>query len=160
MFSLPRSDSDEMYRDFGSNGLRLGCLISQSNPPLHKAMESSILLIKVSSPADVLWSSLLLDPIQLTIYINLNRQLLSDAYRRAVRWLEGQAGQGIKWRKSNAGHFIWIDLRGFLAPEGGVKAEEELAERFWNSGVNVVSLSLLPPLFDSFPLFSKFPFTG
>lgn len=38
-------------KDWGANGLRLGALVSQSNPELHTAMESSCLLMKVSSVA-------------------------------------------------------------------------------------------------------------
>lgn len=38
-------------KDWSANGLRLGALISQSNPALHTAMESSCLLMKVSSVA-------------------------------------------------------------------------------------------------------------
>lgn len=38
-------------KDWGANGFRIGCLISQANPQLHTAMESSCLLMKISSPA-------------------------------------------------------------------------------------------------------------
>jgi 1-aminocyclopropane-1-carboxylate synthase len=38
-------------KDWGANGFRIGCLISQGNPQLHTAMESSCLLMKISSPA-------------------------------------------------------------------------------------------------------------
>mgnify|MGYP001572082241 FL=1 len=38
-------------KDWSSNGLRIGALISQGNPELHAAMESSCLLMKISSAA-------------------------------------------------------------------------------------------------------------
>lgn len=36
-------------KDWGANGLRLGALVSQANPALVTAMESSCLLMKISS---------------------------------------------------------------------------------------------------------------
>ena len=38
-------------KDWGANGLRIGALVSQANPDLHVAMESSCLLMKISSAA-------------------------------------------------------------------------------------------------------------
>ncbi|GAA5956944.1 hypothetical protein JCM21900_006714 [Sporobolomyces salmonicolor] len=129
-------------KDFSANGLRLGVLVTQANPQLHTAMESSCLLMKISSASDVLWSSLLLDPGALPTYLELNRARLAGAYRTATAFLDLH---GIAYRPSNAGHFIWIDLRRFLPArseagevlEGGVAREEELANRFLRHGVNV-----------------------
>lgn len=118
-------------------------MISQANPALHTAMESSCLLMKISSPADALWSGLLLDPVNLPLYIELNQSKLATSYARAIKFLKSHQ---IDYRNSNAGHFIWIDLRRFL-PEvdslGQVikcdfKREDELALKFATAGVNVV----------------------
>ena len=54
---------------------------------------------------DILWSGLLLDPIGLPTYINLNRSLLAESYARAVSFLKAHS---ISYRLSNAGHFIFI----------------------------------------------------
>ncbi|GAA5891126.1 hypothetical protein JCM5296_004900 [Sporobolomyces johnsonii] len=129
-------------KDFSANGLRLGVLVTQANPQLHTAMESSCLLMKISSASDILWSSLLLDPVALPAYLELNRARLAGAYRTATAFLDSH---GIAYRPSNAGHFIWIDLRRFLPArseagevlEDGVAREEELANRFLRHGVNV-----------------------
>ncbi|GAA5933304.1 uncharacterized protein JCM15063_001278 [Sporobolomyces koalae] len=130
-------------KDWGVNGLRLGVLVSQSNPDLHTAMESSCLLMKISSASDALWSSLLLDPVALPHYLEMNRTRLAQAYQAAINFLECH---GIDYRPSNAGHFVWIDLRRFLPEtaaedgrrlESGVEQEEELANHFLRHGINV-----------------------
>ncbi|KDE03099.1 hypothetical protein MVLG_06396 [Microbotryum lychnidis-dioicae p1A1 Lamole] len=127
-------------KDWGANGLRIGALISQANPELHIAMESSCLLMKISSPADALWSSLLLDPVALPKYIEMNQSKLAEHYQVAVDWLKRHE---IPFRPSNAAHFIWIDLRKWLptqtsdgqAIEPGMAQEAELAARFAEQGV-------------------------
>ncbi|GAA5972171.1 hypothetical protein JCM11641_002528 [Rhodosporidiobolus odoratus] len=129
-------------KDFGANALRLGVLVSQANPDLHTAMESSCLLMKISSAADVCWSSLLLDSVALPTYLALNRSRLSSAYSRATTFL---SFHGIPYRPSNAGHFIFIDLRRLLPDhdENGMKLlddvarEGELAKHFLGHGVNL-----------------------
>ncbi|GAA5873855.1 hypothetical protein JCM16303_002611 [Sporobolomyces ruberrimus] len=130
-------------KDWGVNGLRLGVLVSQSNPELHTAMESSCLLMKISSASDILWSSLLLDPIALPHYLGMNRSRLSQAYSNATEFLEKWR---IPYRPSNAGHFVWIDLRRYLPErswetgqylENGFEREEELAKHFLRNGINV-----------------------
>lgn len=135
-------------KDWGVNGLRLGVLVSQANPELHTAMESSCLLMKISSASDILWSSLLLDPVALPTYLEMNRSRLAQAYQHAIRFLEEHE---ITYRPSNAGHFVWIDLRRYLPDramedgrylETGVEREEELAKHFLRNGINVVCLTL------------------
>ncbi|KAM0755853.1 PLP-dependent transferase [Meredithblackwellia eburnea MCA 4105] len=129
-------------KDWSSNGLRIGALISQANEELHRAMESSCLLMKISSAADILWSGLLLDPVALPTYVDRNRALLAESYQRAVSFLKTH---NIPYRKSNAGHFIFIDLRRFLpstdaegkAIESAVAQEEELYNCFMRKGVIV-----------------------
>lgn len=124
-------------------------------------MESSCLLMKVSSAADALWSGLLLDPVALPEYLKMNQQKLSEAYSDAVAFLEEHK---IPFRPSNAGHFIWIDLRAFLPTETlsgeplelGMPQEEELVNRFAKAGVVVVRRTFpLPPL--AAPLISPRP---
>lgn len=40
-----------MSKDFGSNGLRVGVLVSQHNKQLIKSFNGSAILMKISSPA-------------------------------------------------------------------------------------------------------------
>jgi hypothetical protein len=102
--------------------------------------------MKISSASDILWSSLLLDPIALPFYLEMNRSRLSQAYGTAIEFLEKHR---IPYRPSNAGHFVWIDLRKYLPEqsaedgrylESGVEREEELAKHFLRNGINVVRL--------------------
>lgn len=91
---------------------------------------------------DHLWSGLLLDPVGLPEYLDLNRDLLASSYQLAVSFLTSHR---IPFRHSNAGHFIWIDLREYLpthdragaALEPGMAREEELAARLTANRVNV-----------------------
>ncbi|BGP41492.1 hypothetical protein JCM10449v2_005480 [Rhodotorula kratochvilovae] len=121
-------------KDFGCNGLRLGVLVSQANPDVHTAVESSALLMKVSSAADALFSSLLLSP-SLPAFLSLNQARLAAAYARATAFL---AAQGVPYRPASAGHFVWVDLRAWL-PRGKGDAEGEavLAQALWSAGVNL-----------------------
>lgn len=125
-------------KDWGSNGLRVGALISQRNSELHTAMQSSCLLMKISSVSDALWSSLLMNRVELPIYLRLNQQALADAYTLATTWLKKHS---IPYRASNAGHFIMIDLRKWLPSHlDGYAAEEELSDMLNRNGVNLVSI--------------------
>lgn len=70
-------------------------------------MESSCLLMKVSSAADALWSGLLLDPVALPEYVKMNQEKLAGAYSDAVSWLKPH---NIPFRPSNAGQCVrpWL----------------------------------------------------
>ncbi|BGP33416.1 hypothetical protein JCM10296v2_005217 [Rhodotorula toruloides] len=128
-------------KDFGVNGLRLGVVVTRSNA-MHTAMESSALLMKISSASDALWSGLLLDSTALPHYLSLNRSRLTSAYTRATSFLQTHQ---ISYRPAQAGHFVWIDLSRFLPTqdeEGKVLAddverEEVLVQRFLRHGVNL-----------------------
>ena len=50
-FPIQLTSSGRMSKDFGSNGLRIGVLVSQHNPDLIKSFGVSNILMKVSSPA-------------------------------------------------------------------------------------------------------------
>ncbi|EIW73272.1 hypothetical protein TREMEDRAFT_24846 [Tremella mesenterica DSM 1558] len=100
-----------MSKDFCANGLRVGALISQNNPLLLRAMANTSMLMKISSPADVIYSSLLTDKEQLHQFIELNRAKLGEAHAYIRNWFEER---GVKVADSNAGHFVWVDLGGKL----------------------------------------------
>ncbi|GJN90305.1 hypothetical protein Rhopal_003314-T1 [Rhodotorula paludigena] len=128
-------------KDFGCNGLRIGVLVSQANPDVHVAIESSALLMKVSSAADMLWSSLLLDDPSLSTFLTLNLSRLRAAYARTVAFLTTHE---IPFRPAEAGHFVWVDLTRYLPPCGNdMEREGALAERMWAQGLNLVRLTAL-----------------
>lgn len=125
-------------KDWGSNGLRIGALISQHNPALVSALESACLLMKVSSAADATWCSLLLNLRKRDEYITLNQAALREAYDYATTWLESHA---IPYRPSSAGHFVFCDFRKFLPALGDGFGEWDregaLADKLVAHGVNL-----------------------
>lgn len=88
-----------MSKDFCANGLRVGALISQANPLLLRAMAATSMLMKISSPADVIWSALLTDREKLGEFVALNRQRLSEAGAFVREWFESR---GVPVAHSNA----------------------------------------------------------
>ncbi|KPI45343.1 1-aminocyclopropane-1-carboxylate synthase-like protein 1 [Cyphellophora attinorum] len=95
-------------KDFGANGLRLACLVSQSNPAFHEALTSVALLSSASSMADHTVANLLEDAEFTDQYIQENAKRLSTAYSQVVAFLRKHK---IKYTPgSNAGFFLWVDL--------------------------------------------------
>ncbi|EOR01618.1 1-aminocyclopropane-1-carboxylate synthase-like protein 2 [Wallemia ichthyophaga EXF-994] len=98
-------------KDFASNGLRIGALISQYNADLVGGVTSSSVLMKLSSASEVLWLSLLSDKTFLNWYINENQRRLAGSYAKVTKWCRHM---GIPYEKACAGFFFLIDLREFL----------------------------------------------
>lgn len=122
-----------MSKDFCANGLRVGALVSQANPLLLRAMASTSMLMKISSPADVIWSALLTDEDKLPEFVALNRARLSEAGKYVREWFEAR---GVPVAHSNAGNFVWVDLGarlGFRDP----KEEKRIFQRLLDGGVYV-----------------------
>ena len=95
-------------KDFSANGLRLACLISQSNPAFHEAMTSVALLSSASSMADQVVSEMLEDDAFTDRFIVQNAQRLSNAYSDVVAFIRSH---NIRYTPgSNAGFFLWVDL--------------------------------------------------
>ncbi|WOO77223.1 putative aminotransferase aclI [Vanrija pseudolonga] len=105
-------------KDFGANGLRIGCVISQHNPVVLRALLHTVFLMKVSSAADVIFSSLLNDRETLHRFTAQNRKLLTEAAKHTREWFEER---GCKPLQTNAGHFILVDIR----PRTGITTFEE-----------------------------------
>lgn len=104
-----------MSKDFCSNGLRLGVLLTPHNPRLVRVLAQTSMLMKVSSPADVLFSALLTSPRSPTAsnlpfvdwFIGENRRRLTDAHALVRTWFEKR---GVRVADSCAGHFAWVQL--------------------------------------------------
>ena len=88
---------------------------------------------------DALWSSLL-NSSQLSTYLDLNRQRLLTAYSLVTAFLDSH---GIAYNSVSAGHFVMIDLAGFLPSRSPstaaalTKAELELMHMMIDQGVYV-----------------------
>jgi 1-aminocyclopropane-1-carboxylate synthase len=119
---------------------RLGVLISQGNPTLIKAMAPLSLFMKVSSPADCLFSALLEAPSQdgseqyRTWFIRENQRRLESNYRLARDWL---VDRGFHVVPSNAGHFLWVDIGSKLGWKT-VEDEEEGFATIFDAGLYIV----------------------
>lgn len=68
----------------------MGSLISQANPLLLRAMANTSMLMKISSPADVIWSSLLTDRAALAKFMALNKTRLADAAAYTRDWFQAR----------------------------------------------------------------------
>ncbi|KAL8734962.1 MAG: hypothetical protein Q9181_003011 [Wetmoreana brouardii] len=104
-----------MSKDFSSNGLRSGVLLSQANPSLLQTLKSVAMYTWPTSTTEHCWTTLLNDRPFLDYYLEENRKRLADGYARVTEWLREQ---NIKWVEgSNAGFFLWADFRGVLGKE-------------------------------------------
>ncbi|KAI0880483.1 acc synthase [Annulohypoxylon maeteangense] len=125
-----------MSKDFGSGGMRLGCVISQ-NDEFTKATRA---LCRFSSPSQYsmdLATKILEDQEYVAKFLEKSKLSLTRA-RLVTEDLLNKAGIGFH-QKGNAGFFIWLDLTPFL-PTGetsgdGWAAERLLSQRFTGAGV-------------------------
>ncbi|OCF34966.1 hypothetical protein I316_03513 [Kwoniella heveanensis BCC8398] len=122
-----------MSKDFCANGLRVGSLISQNNPLLLRAMANTSMLMKISSPADVIWSTLLLDPPRLKAFIETNQARLADAHSFTRGWFEAR---GVHVAKSNAGNFIWVNLGAAVGFDDAI-TEKKVFQKLLDGGVYI-----------------------
>ncbi|KAK1849664.1 ACC synthase [Colletotrichum chrysophilum] len=97
-----------MSKDFGANGLRIGAVISQSNPALHKALVAVALYSSPSSASDHIAANILEDEKWSDSLIQENRTRLARRYQLIVRWANSY---GIPFAPgTNAAFFLWADL--------------------------------------------------
>lgn len=97
-----------MSKDFGANGLRVGTIISQSNPELHIALKATTIQSYISGLSDQITASILQDDAFTDKYIQQNREKLSKNHEFTVRLLQKHNIEYM--RGCNAGFFLWIDL--------------------------------------------------
>jgi aspartate/methionine/tyrosine aminotransferase len=113
-----------MSKDFCSNGLRVGALISPWNPDLLAAFATTAVFPWPSSMSDQTWTSILGDEAFLPSYFETLTNRLAKAYDYCVAVLKEQ---NIPYAPVSAGPFIWVDLSSFLAEQS---AEAELDFRW------------------------------
>ncbi|KAI4096428.1 MAG: hypothetical protein LQ344_000936 [Seirophora lacunosa] len=118
-----------MSKDFSSNGLRAGVLLSQHNPSVTRTLKSIAMFSWPASVTEHYWTALLNDRAFLDGYFAENSRRLAAGHARLTGFLRSQ---GVRWVEgSNAGFFLWADFRALLggdivvADEGKEKEEEE-----------------------------------
>ncbi|EXK24703.1 hypothetical protein FOMG_18582 [Fusarium oxysporum f. sp. melonis 26406] len=96
-----------MSKDFGSNGIRLGCVISR-NEAFIRACEANSYFTCPSSLSDLATSRILSDDAFVESLTKTNRLRLAENYTMTAKFLESHQ---IPYKTgSNAGLFIWVDL--------------------------------------------------
>ncbi|KAF7593592.1 hypothetical protein BBP40_011212 [Aspergillus hancockii] len=103
-----------LSKDFGATGLRIGCLISQSNTSLLEAADGISLYNFPSSLADNIAASILLDDEFSRKYIATNQRRLAESYRFVTDFLTRHQ---IPYYKSNAAVFVWMNLAAAVRDE-------------------------------------------
>ncbi|KAM0331448.1 hypothetical protein ACHAQA_003124 [Verticillium albo-atrum] len=100
-----------MSKDFGSNGIRLGCIITK-NEAFQQAIETNSYFTCPSAFADRATSTILADTTFVDAFLATNQSRLAANYALSTRFLEQSE---IPYEKgSNAGFFIWVDLFAWL----------------------------------------------
>ncbi|KAH7006589.1 aspartate aminotransferase [Fusarium venenatum] len=125
-----------LSKDFGATGLRIGCLISQSNPLFHKSLESFSLFNLPSSLADIAAASLLMDKDFTDNYLSLHRSRLAKCYKNVTGFLQRH---GIPYRKSNASLFLMVNLT--AAAHHQVASDDDILALLRKENVHITSAS-------------------
>ncbi|TGZ76173.1 ACC synthase [Ascodesmis nigricans] len=124
-----------MSKDFGSNGLRLGCLITR-----HQDLKSSLLGVGrfpwASSASDVLWTKFLLDEEFKARYFATNSQRIAESYMFLREWLQERRIPFVEG--TTHGFFMWVDMRELLGDQGR-EGERRLMEKLLEVGVWIAS---------------------
>ncbi|RBQ69970.1 hypothetical protein FVER14953_04003 [Fusarium verticillioides] len=123
-----------LSKDFGAAGLRLGAIITRSQPVL-RAIEAAMRFNNPSGASLAIGSAMLEDREWCRAFIDSSRLKLAKAHRHITSQLRDM---GIKYLPgSNAGFFIWVDLSPYLPSDfdGDSNQEFALAKRFHKMGV-------------------------
>ncbi|KAH8801500.1 1-aminocyclopropane-1-carboxylate synthase-like protein 1 [Xylogone sp. PMI_703] len=120
-----------MSKDFCANGLRVGAIISQHNPTLHRAISLTSRFSWASSLSEHAWVMMLNDSHFLDTYFNTLVARLTESYDMCTDLLRKWS---VPYRPANCGQFIWIDLRAFIE-EQTIEAERKLAGEMIRAGI-------------------------
>lgn len=128
----PLSDR-EKQKDFGANGIRLGCVISQRNPDFLHALEANSYFTCPSALSDLATTSVLADEGFVASYIETNKARLEARYATTKDFLEAN---GIPYATGvNAGFFVWVNLFALFAISQGTSSDDlwALQDRLHNT---------------------------
>lgn len=123
-----------LSKDFGAAGLRLGAIITRSQPVL-RAIEAAMRFHNPSGASLAIGNAMLEDRVWCRSFVDSSRSKLSQAHRHVTSQLKAM---NIKYLPgSNAGFFVWIDLSPYLPSEldGELNQEFALAKRLREAGV-------------------------
>ena len=115
-----------MSKDFGANGLRIGCVISPHSPALISALKAHALYTFPSSLSDHITCQVLENDEWTDWYIQENQKRLSENYALTVKFLNDN---GVPYYPgSNAAFFVWANLGAALSQRRLGKEEVTLRD--------------------------------
>ncbi|ESZ90194.1 hypothetical protein SBOR_9418 [Sclerotinia borealis F-4128] len=120
-----------MSKDFCSNGLRIGCIISQHNSTLHRTLGAISKFAWASSLSDHVWTLMLTDQTFLDHYFSTLGQRMTIACEICTQRLKELE---IPYIPASCGPFIWIDLRAYLTSPT-IEAERILSWKMLRCGI-------------------------
>jgi aspartate/methionine/tyrosine aminotransferase len=97
-----------LSKDFGANGLRIGCVISQHNPAMVSTLRAHGICTFPSSPSDHIACNILENDEWTDWYIEENQTRLSQNYALTIKFLKDHDVP--YYPASNAACFVWVDL--------------------------------------------------
>lgn len=124
-----------MSKDFNSSGFRMAVLISPYNADLLLSVKTTSPFMMTSTPANLLWSSLLTDKDWRESFLKENKKRLGEAYDFMAAWLDQH---GVQHLPAYAGLFILANFAPFLVESAanrplldamGVKPDASMLER-------------------------------
>ncbi|KAJ7506142.1 PLP-dependent transferase [Mycena galericulata] len=99
-------------KDFGASGLKLGLLVSPSNPPLIELLRPLFNATPISAASDLLFSRVLADEAFVEQFLSDNRTALRAAYELVAEWM---IFHELPFTRANAGVYVVVDLGPFIA---------------------------------------------
>lgn len=96
-----------LSKDFGANSLRIGCVVSQHNPPLMSVLDAHAAYSFPSALLDFMACTILEDKRFVDKFITESQRRLAENYALTTAFLRKH---GIAFQEANAGVFVWVDL--------------------------------------------------
>ncbi|GMI18019.1 hypothetical protein TrLO_g14552 [Triparma laevis f. longispina] len=118
-----------LSKDFGSSGLRVGCLISHNSEVIN-GLNNVNVFSSVSNPMQLACAEVLGDEKWVDEYLEESNLRLRRAYEVVTG---GLRGLGIPYTEAKAGMFVWLDLSSLL-PEKSWEGEDALTSLIFEEG--------------------------
>lgn len=96
-----------LSKDFGANSLRIGCVVSQSNPLLMSVLANHASHSFPSALLDYMACVILEDGRFVARFVKESQRRLAETYALTTGLL---SRRGIKYEEASAGCFVWVDL--------------------------------------------------
>jgi aspartate/methionine/tyrosine aminotransferase len=109
-------------KDFGANGIRLGAIVSQSNPAFLAALRTCSIYSSPSSLTENAVVHILSDTSFVESYIATNQARLSAAHTQTVDALRKHGIEHMPG--ANAAFFLWINLGKFVREKTSLRGKE------------------------------------